>query len=254
MAQLTEGKVLTGIGWVYLSDGNYLDDYANFTITFDNKTLQWANSSHFGVSTMNIGRDMKGSIEFRKITSNVLHLLVGGSLTTGNAIKHYNEAFTVAGASPYTATLTNEPIITNAPGSLRIYSKDINDNVVYYEQVAAGSEDTGKYSVSGSTLTFGAGDAGASLYADYYYESADLAHTISLGGSADTLPTSFSLDGLLLMQTDGGAQKTLRIYAKNCVITSGIDLGGAVQAIGSVKANFAINVADADDVQITLED
>ena len=250
----TQGKVLTGIGWVYLGDGKYLDDYATFKITFGNKIFDYPMSSSFGKTTINVSRDLSGEIEFRKLTAEVLHLLVGGNLVNGNAIKHNNEVFTVDSSSPYTATLENAPIVDSGSNSLRVYSKDANDNVVYWEQVASGSEEAGKFSISGDTLTFSVDDAGKSLYADYFYESTDEAKKIVLGGGSDSLPSSFSLNGLLIAQTDSGEVKTIHIAAKNCKVSSAIDLGGAVQSVGSVKASFSISTQDAGDLVLTLED
>lgn len=251
---MNEGTILKGIGHVYIGDRNRLEDYVNFSINLDNKVIKYPASDSYDEKSINIGRNVSGSIEFRKLTANIVNLLTGGSLASGNSQKHYNEQITVPAASPYDVTLTNTPISNTNDDSLLIYSKSSTGVKVYWDKVTAGSEAAGKYSVSGDTVTFAAADAGTELYADYFYEGSSDAQVISYGGSADSLPAVFTLRGVVEMQTDSGASKTLGIYAKNCRITSGIDLGGAVQEVGSIKADFDVVVEDAGDFTLSFED
>ena len=257
MGAIQEGKVLIGTGFVSIGDKHQIKDYANFTVELENKTIQYACSDSYDDKTINIGRNIKGSIEFRKLTMGILHKLVGGSLTelTANSMKHYNETFSVpASPGPYTVDLTNTPLSASGDDTLQIFSEDSSKTRVYWEKVTAGAEAEFKYSISGATLTFVVADTEKSLYADYMYLGSSDASGISFGGSSDELPGTFTLRGVIKAQTEDNTLHYLGFYAKACKITSSIPLGGVVQEVSTVKADFDVIVENAGDCWIRLED
>ena len=116
-------------------------------------------------------------------------LFFGSASATGTVKLAYNESGSVPGATTYTIVVTNganfvadQGIIYTATG-------------LPLQQVAAGSEATGKYSVDATTgtYTFDSTDASAKVKISYTYSDATAGTTQALGNPLQGVQPTFSI-------------------------------------------------------------
>jgi len=114
-------------------------------------------------------------------------LFFGSASATGSVKLAYNEAGAVPATTTYTVTVTNS---TNFVADQGVVYKATG---IQLQQVAAGSEAQGKYSVAAGVYTFDAADASANVLISYTWTDASNGTTQSLGNPLQGVQPTFSI-------------------------------------------------------------
>jgi hypothetical protein len=153
----------------------------------------------------------KTKIEWKASSGNVdveafNQVFFGETVDAGDElIQVFNEAGTVPAMSTYTVTVAQA---ANFVMDLGVY---YSTSGLPLQQVAPGSEATGKYSVSAvGVYTFAAGDASAALLFNYLYESGSTGGSLELTNQLMGATPQFQL---VLSQLYKGKSFTLILYA-----------------------------------------
>lgn len=131
---------------------------------------------------------ISGKAKFGQVSGSLFNdLFFGVTASAGTTKLAYNEAASIPASTPWTVTVTNSATFVADQG------------VVYkatglpLQQVAAGSEAQGKYSVAAGVYTFDTTDASADVLISYTYTSASAGKTIGFGNPLQGVQPTFSI-------------------------------------------------------------
>lgn len=190
------------------------------------------------------GREGEISLEFEVFEMKFLPILLGGTdWAAGVTDLFVRKEFTIAA----TYDLIDSPLAD----SLSIFKLSA-DNVGHKSEVTEGTpaSNPDEYSITGSTVTFNAGDVGEKAVA-YYLKASD-ATALSYSVPVSLFPESFTLDCVSSLRSKyNGVDEEIQIHANNVRPVSEVTLNFSETEVTTLSFN-GILLPDENDQMITF--
>jgi len=219
-------------------------EFVEFQLTFGIENVVLPRGDIVSSLLIPMSQPITGRLGFRALHGTMLASLTGGTSAAGTVKWVEREAITVPSGAPYTVTLANTPARTDA---MQVISQDGR----LFRQVVAVGTNTGEYQISGTTMTFVAGDAGKALDVSYYKTVASVGETITV--APDDLPGAFQLYGSLraydpygrAYYTDG-----VGVSLNNCRRNGDFGVGATNPEVAPVGFDFLVENLVTGDVVV----
>jgi len=230
-------KIFTGIGYLIDPDtGNEIEHFGQVKLTQTIDSKEFPSSASYSDITLLSGSKWAGSITFKGITGDLLAQFLGGTKSTSVATDVDNGSDTVD-ATAYTVTLSNAPVT----GTFRTW-KLVSGERVYLE-----------VSISGTTVTYDAAEAGNTVYYTFQYETSEASTKITFDPDSD-LPSTFALRGVFDIVTAQGTNKKADFYIKRAKRTGDLSpFSIAVQDTTDLTINFNVEIQNDGDLVLNIQ-